>query len=124
MKTLDELDALYAEATGGPWRQAHHVGEPRALVAAARPRDSLLALDVEGMAIVGTAPDAALIVALVNAWPEVRERLRVMRETGDALADVCGRWVDEGMSAGDLATEMEAAAAALQGFALTEEPPR
>lgn len=51
------------KATQGPWLQGHHVGEPKALVAAASPTESLLGLDRDDMAIVAEAHDAAFIAA-------------------------------------------------------------
>lgn len=58
---IAEIKARNAARTPGPWQQATHVGEPRALVAAAAPRRSLLGLDRDGMAIVDRAADAAFI---------------------------------------------------------------
>lgn len=64
MKTLDELDALYTHAKSPlPWE--HYDG---------RIVDSSGGWVADGM--LDNDPDGHLIVALVNAWPEVRERLR------------------------------------------------
>jgi hypothetical protein len=49
-------------ATRAPWRQGHHVDEPCAIVAESDPRDSLLGLDRDGMAIFFNEHDAMLAV--------------------------------------------------------------
>lgn len=93
-KQRDEDRRICAAATP-QWRQAHHVGEPKGIYAAATPRDSLLGLDRDGMAIFGREEDAHAAVSAVNALPNyiealdeierlVRERLKQHREN---LAD-------------------------------------
>ena len=79
MLDLDRIEALVNAATPGPWRQATHVGEPRAIVAESRPMASLLALDVDGMAIVDSEADAALIVEACNAVHAMAAELRAAR---------------------------------------------
>jgi hypothetical protein len=62
----EALLAAVEKMTAAPWSQAEHVGEPRAIVAVHSYYESLLGLDVDGMAIVDDVRDAAGIVALRN----------------------------------------------------------
>ncbi|NUP08429.1 MAG: hypothetical protein HOW73_20455 [Polyangiaceae bacterium] len=82
---LDRLDAIEKAATVGPWDQAHHIEEQRAIVARALPCVSLLGLDVDGMAIVGEEVDAALIVEARNALRPLIEEVRKLRQQNEAL---------------------------------------
>jgi hypothetical protein len=145
MKTLDELDALYAEATGGPWH-VEHTGERGADVySGSYPWGPDCGVGVVHASGTNAHADAALIVALVNAWPEVRERLRraerereAAKEAEDALLEL-SKWradchgYDRDMDYKprdfdeDTVAELEQhAARALDSLraALTEEPPR
>jgi len=82
---LDALELLHQQATPGPWLQATHVDEPRAICAARSMRSSLLGLDRDGMAILDDEADAALIVALRNAAPALLEKARRLDELESAL---------------------------------------
>jgi len=75
MKTLDELVALYERAGAKPWRHAN-----------GKLYDADLGWVAEGM--LNDDPDGHLIVALVNAWPEVRERLRRAEARAEAGANL------------------------------------
>jgi hypothetical protein len=118
MKTLDELDALYAEATGGPWH-VEHTGERGADVySGSYPWGPDCGVGVVHASGTNAHADAALIVALVNAWPEVRERLRraeVVEAAFCKFADDLG-FIGHGLLGIEAHARLRAA--------LTEEPPR
>ncbi len=76
---LAEIMALADAATPGPWLQAHHIGEPRALVSERDKSLSLLALDRDGMAIVDSEADARFIVAAREIVPAMAAELAAMR---------------------------------------------
>lgn len=65
---LENLARLNAAATPD-WRQAKHVGEPRAIVSDGAMDVSLIGLDRDGMAVFGREDDAAIAVAARNALP-------------------------------------------------------
>lgn len=82
-KKQREEDRRICAAASPQWRQAHHVGEPKGIYAAAKPRDSLLGLDRDGMAIFSRVEDARAAVNAVNGLPhyidalnEIEERIR------------------------------------------------
>jgi hypothetical protein len=92
MKTLDELDALYAEATGGPWH-VEHTGERGADVySGSYPWGPDCGVGVVHASGTNAHADAAFIVALVNAWPEVRERLRRAEARVGAAREHVAQW--------------------------------
>lgn len=65
-------------ATAGEWLTGDHVGEPRALCAAATPLDSLLGLDRDGMAIVDRKEDAAFIVGARNDMADMLAKIEAL----------------------------------------------
>lgn len=92
---LDEIGRVEQAATKGPWCQAIHVNEPRALVSSMKMGTSLLSIDLDGMAIVDRAEDAQFIVVARNILPrllaEVMERRRddaKWIKLADAIKDV------------------------------------
>lgn len=97
----DAIEALIpAAATARPWMQAHHIDEPRAIVASARPMHSLLGLDRDGMAIFDSEADAALVVEAVNRFDDLVAEVTRLRALFDA-----GNVVD----VGDLLARLRAA---------------
>lgn len=78
-KTLaEEVLRLDQAATPGPWETPFGDG---ALAACQAPTESLLALDVDGMAVVGTFADAALIAAYRTAAPELAREVLQLQES-------------------------------------------
>lgn len=80
---LASWSELCERATPGPWGRAlDAVPEGKALVAEARPHDSLLGLDVGGLAIFMSAADAELCATARDALPRLLaevKRLRALR---------------------------------------------
>jgi hypothetical protein len=102
MKTLEELDALHAAATAGPWA-VEDDGESGWRVWTAehlREGPDILAFD-DGSAYGEyseqcTPATRDAIIALHNAWPEVSARLRAAEAlVAKALADNTPRPLDE-----------------------------
>jgi hypothetical protein len=87
-KLARETKAHGERATPGPWLQATHVGEPRALVAQHDMRASLLALDRDGMAIVGTVLDAVAIAHARTAAPALADAVLALLDCMQRVA----RW--------------------------------
>lgn len=73
---IEELDALYEAAGAKPWRHAD-----------GKLFDGKNGWVAEGM--LRDDPDGHLVVALVNAWPELRERLRRAERLADAAISAC-----------------------------------
>ena len=91
-KSERERDKAICEAATRQWRQAHHVGEPRAIYRAKYMDLSLLALDRDGMAIFAREADAAAAVNAVNRLPvyiadaeEMERRIRIVEGTAAEL---------------------------------------
>jgi len=76
---LAEIEARVSAASAGPWMQAHHIDEPRAIVPRSRPNHSLLAVDRDGMAIFDRAEDAAFTVAAREDIPALVAEVRRLR---------------------------------------------
>lgn len=68
-KAERDADKAICDAATPDWRQGHHVGEPKALCAAADPDESLLMLDKDGMAIFWKEADAVAAVHCRNRLP-------------------------------------------------------
>lgn len=96
--TKEQRDAIRARvdaATKGPWLQAHHVDEPRALIAADRPAESLLALDRDGMAIMDKVADAAFIASARSDVPALLDDLDAAEREIETLRAVAAAWAGE-----------------------------
>lgn len=87
---IDELDRLHAKATPGPWvalRSPEDVDECFCISG----ERQITYERREGYAVEGD--DAHLIVALVNAWPALSDRLRkAERERDELRTAVTGAW--------------------------------
>lgn len=87
---IDELDALHAAATAGKWQRAPSSGR-------------ILA---DGWPVpTSDSTNAAAIVALHNAWPEVSARLRAAEAEVERLRGALSMAVDDGEGSGDLDEE-------------------
>lgn len=142
MKTIDEkrqkeIEGRAAKATAGPWLQAVHVDEPRALVSITNMQRSLLALDSDDMAIVGTEADAAFIaharadIPDLLAWGRAAEeraahaeaemqRLRALLERGATYLETANALIEDLdeediVDARELIAEMRVTAGKLSG---------
>ncbi len=97
---LDELERVARAATPGPWLQPLE-DEPRAIVAARSPEVSLLALDIDGMAVVDEEADATLIVAMRNSFESLISELRALRAAvegqGNRITKVQAATLTDGM---------------------------
>ncbi|WP_438029101.1 hypothetical protein [Sorangium sp. So ce233] len=85
---IDEIKGRCDEATPGPWLQPLE-DEQRAIASAQRPTTSLLALDVDNMAIFAREEDATFAAKARTDVPELLgevKRLRLLFE--EALAHV------------------------------------
>lgn len=93
LDTARRLVQLGEAATSGPWMQATHVDAPEALVTKARPNESLLGLDVDGMAIFMNKHDCAMVAAardadrLASALIEAEALIRSLRDHLDPRDD-------------------------------------
>lgn len=90
-----EKDKAICEAATQEWRQGHHVGEPKAICAAATPDESLLMLDKDGMAIFWREVDARAAVNAVNRLPtyiadaeEMERRIAEVEAVRDRAMDL------------------------------------
>jgi hypothetical protein len=123
MKTLDELDALYAETTAGPWH-VEHTGERGADVYSGSdpwgPDCGVGVVHASGMT---AHADAAWLAAMHAAWPEVRERLR-RKDNGVDPADVIDMLLFMGQERAADLVRSSFVAEVTPRAALTEEPPR
>jgi hypothetical protein len=99
---IAEALRLHAAATPGPWITGDHVGEPRALCAAATPDESLLGLDRDGMAIVlGSSlaqgkNDAAFIAAARLLLPKMAAHLAAFKAAGAGMTTPWNSAAEEG----------------------------
>jgi hypothetical protein len=90
-KTAARVLRMSEEATPGPWYR--HPDVPNAIVTPHQPHESLLALDIDGMAIIDVDADAVFIAAARTAAPALAryvaavaplvERLRAARRIND-----------------------------------------
>lgn len=94
-KERDRLRALDREATPD-WIQAVHVEEPRAIVSIHTTRESLLAVDADGMAIFDRPADAAVACAARNALVPLLDALDAAERCVVVSTDMAvsgGAWV-------------------------------
>lgn len=82
-----DKDRAICEAATRDWRQGHHVGEPKAICAAATPDESLLMLDKDGMAIFWREVDARAAVNAVNRLPAYIADAEEMERRVEALVE-------------------------------------
>lgn len=101
MKTLDELDALYAEMEDAARRATEGAGT---------------LLHAQSAFHASTVAKEVFRSALSAAWPEVRERLRRAEAVERAAARAADEWDASGDVTGPTFDALRAA--------LTEEPPR
>lgn len=89
-QTLDQLDALHAAATVGPWEQ--HGGDPSYVIGAVGHEEGEY-LDVADTAAFHKGwtqenADAALIVAAVNHLPHLTAAVRAVLDLADELDEI------------------------------------
>jgi hypothetical protein len=87
---IEELDRLWEEATPGEWLKPFDDGA----VAKPNGRESLLMLDVGGMAVFESPSDAAFIVAAHNAYPALSAYVKALEKERDGLL-ICNEQLSE-----------------------------
>lgn len=103
---VEELDALYAGATKGPWFAAHD-GDGSDVISWVPWKDKTLRNVVAECVSDQTESDAALIVALVNAWPKLREMAGALERLTERV-EMVNRGVAESVELIGLAQEARA----------------
>ncbi len=95
---LDELERLHKAATPSWDRALMFVPEGKALVSTLNRTESLLGLDVDGMAVFAKAEDAEVAVAARNALPELIAAARPLEWTTELPAKMGWYWVYHGVA--------------------------